>query len=96
LTPYRATPYRADPVQGQHTLPDEQRLALVELPRGRRRDWAAWVDRSQTAAEEAAIGDAISRSRPYGDDAWLGDFKKTLGWREPLPRGRPKKQRKSR
>jgi putative transposase len=39
---------------GQQALPGEQRLPLTELPHGRRRDWAAWVDRPQTAAEEAA------------------------------------------
>ena len=79
---------------GQHALPEEQRLALAELPRGRRRrDWVAWVDRPQTPAEEAAVRDAIRLNRPYGGDAWLEDFKKRLGWREPLQRGRPRKQR---
>ena len=53
-------------------------------------------DKPQTAAEEAAVRDAISLSRPYGDDAWLDDFKKKLGRREPLPRGWPRKQRKAR
>jgi len=81
---------------GQHALPDEQRLALTELPRGRRRDWAAWVDKPQSPAEEAAVRDAIAASHPYGDDPWLNNLKKTLGWREPLPRGRPRKQPKSR
>jgi hypothetical protein len=48
------------------------------------------------SAEEAAVRDAIAASHPYGDNPWLNNLKKTLGWREPLPRGRPRKQPKSR
>jgi len=48
----------------------------------------AWVDRPQTAAEEAAMLRCIRQGRPLGDERWLKTMEKTLGWRDPLPRGR--------
>jgi putative transposase len=79
---------------GQVRLPVEQQLALTELPQGRRRGWAQWLDRPQTAAEEAALKNCIAVGRPYGSDKWIERYKQTLGWREPLKRGRPKKRAK--
>ena len=79
---------------GQAQLPEELRIELSDLPVPRRRDWAAWVDRPQTAEEEAAVLRCITQNRPYGTDKWLTMLKKKLGWREPLKTGRPRKVRK--
>ncbi|HEY8751763.1 MAG TPA: transposase [Tepidisphaeraceae bacterium] len=74
---------------GQSRLPADQQIALTALPRGKRRDWVQWVDQPQTAKEETALKNCIALGRPYGSDKWLDHFKSTLGWREPLKRGRP-------
>jgi putative transposase len=79
---------------GQDQLPAELRVALAESPIPRRRDWLKWVDRPQTPAEERAVQRCVKENRPYGDEAWMARLKRKLGWREPLPRGRPRKRRK--
>ena len=63
------------------------------LPRFRA-GWRGWVDRPQTPAEEKSLRRCLNESRSYGDDQWLILMKKKLGWREPLKRGRPRKQGK--
>ena len=78
---------------GQGSLPAELRVALADLPIPRRRDWVQWVDRPQTAAEEAALAQCLRQSRPYGDDRWIKKMQSTLGWREPLKTGRPRKRK---
>ncbi len=74
---------------GQAKLGPALSIPLEDLPIKRRSDWVQWVDRPQTAAEEAALLKCIRENRPYGSDEWLAKMKKDLGWREPLPRGRP-------
>ena len=60
-------------------------------PVGRREDWAAWVNRPQTAAEESAMSTCIRRGRPYGSDAWVGRTAAALKLQSTLrPRGRPR------
>jgi putative transposase len=76
---------------GQNGLAEELRVELTDFPARRRADWAAWVDQPQTAAEEASIKRCILESRPYGDPQWMERMRKTLRWREPLKRGRPRK-----
>jgi putative transposase len=57
-----------------------------------RRDWTAWVNRAETAAELDALRTSVNRGRPFGDPRWQQktaaklDLKQTL--RDP---GRPKK-----
>jgi putative transposase len=75
---------------GQERLPADLRVSLTDF--AKRRDWAAWVDRPQTADEEAAIAKSILENRPFGDEQWVDSMKRTLGWREPLKPGRPRKQ----
>lgn len=79
---------------GQPQLDAELQVVLAEHSALAREDWGAWVDRPQTAAEEAAVLRCINESRPFGDGKWLEAMKKTLAWRDPLPRGRPRKKRR--
>ena len=52
--------------------------------------WTEYVNRPQSAAEEAAIGEAIRRGRPYGDADWQHAVATRLGIESSLrPRGRP-------
>jgi putative transposase len=82
---------------GQERLePSELRVPLSAWPIPRRRDWIEWVNRPQTAAEEAAIQRCIRQNRPYGSERWIGRTMTKLGWREPLPRGRPRKRKATR
>jgi len=74
---------------GQAGLPVERRIELTDLPVPRRKDWVAWVDQPQTAAEEQALSRCIKEGRPYGSPGWIENMKKTHGWREPQKRGRP-------
>jgi putative transposase len=63
-------------------------------PVPRPRDWTTWVNRPQTAAEEAALRQCIQRGRPLGTPDWTKrtavalDLSSTL-----MPRGRPKAKR---
>jgi putative transposase len=77
---------------GQHRLAAELRVPVSDWPIKRRGDWLTWVNHPQTAAEEQAIRQSIRQSRPYGSDAWIKKTMTTLGWREPLNRGRPRKK----
>jgi putative transposase len=79
---------------GQDDLPPELRVALTEFTGPRGKNWIDWVDRPQTAAEEQAVQDCIKKNRPFGSEKWLETTKRTLGWREPLRRGRPRKKRR--
>jgi putative transposase len=79
---------------GQDALAGELRLTLTRHPHLARPDWRAWVDRPQTAAEESALKRCIEQGRPFGDQRWLKKMEKTLGWREPRPRGRPRKAKR--
>jgi len=76
---------------GQQSLAPEQQVELTPLPFARRKDWVQWVDRPQTAVEEAALRRCVNESRPFGERQWLETVQKQLGWREPLKRGRPRK-----
>ena len=78
---------------GQASLPVALRVDLAELPIARRGDWRHWVDQPQTAAEEEALNRCVRQSRPFGDERWLKRMHTTLGWREPLKIGRPKKRK---
>lgn len=80
---------------GQAELPANLRLTLERHPHHARPDWPASVDRLQTAAEEAALQRCIEQGRPFGDERWLKRMERTLGRREPLPRGRPRKAKRS-
>lgn len=79
---------------GQEGLPPELRVPLTEFARLRGRDWIDWVDRPQTTAEEQAVRDCVKQNRPFGGVRWLETTRRKLGWREPLPRGRPRKKRR--
>jgi putative transposase len=76
---------------GQQALAADLQVELSPLPIVRRKDWAQWVDRPQTPAEEESLQRCIRQNRPYGDLAWMRRMHKRLGWREPLKIGRPRK-----
>jgi putative transposase len=66
-------------------------LPLDGWPVAPRRDWAHWVDRPQTAAEEEALAECIRRGRPFGEESWQRRTAKKLGLESTLrPRGRPR------
>ncbi|MGD0463222.1 MAG: transposase [Tepidisphaeraceae bacterium] len=79
---------------GQDRLPAELRVSLSEFAGLRGNGWIEWVDRPQTAEEEQAVQDCIKKDRPFGSEKWLETMRRTLGWREPLRRGRPRKKRR--
>jgi putative transposase len=64
-------------------------LPQARWPVDVRSDWPRWVDRPQTAAEEAALRESVKRGRPFGDDGWTKRTTKKLGLESTLrPRGR--------
>jgi len=79
---------------GQEGLATDLRVELAEFANLRGKNWLEWVDRPQTATEEAAVVRCMKQSRPLGSQNWVERFKRDLGWREPLKRGRPKTRRK--
>ena len=78
---------------GQDVLAAELQVQLTDLPTPRRKDWVQWVDRPQTPAEESALRRCLKESRPFGDEAWVKKIRDSLGWREPLKIGRPRKKK---
>lgn len=80
---------------GQSALALDLQAPLADLPIPRRKDWRQWVDRPQSKTEEDALRRCIDQNRPFGDDRWLNKMRKTLGWREPLKIGRPRKEKES-
>ena len=76
---------------GHHALARDQQVELTDLPGGRRDRLASWVDRPQTAAEEAAMSQCLKQNRPFGSDQWVSRMREKLGWREPMKIGRPRK-----
>jgi len=64
---------------------------LSAWPVDRPRDWAAWVNRPQTASELEALRVSVQRGRPFGDERWVRRMAKRFGMESTLrPRGRPK------
>ena len=52
-------------------------------------DWAAWVQRAETAAELEALRLSVTRGRPYGEPRWQKRTANRLGLESTLrPRGR--------
>jgi putative transposase len=57
----------------------------VDVPR----DWIAWTNRAQTAAELEAVRESVKRGRPFGDERWQERTAKKLALESTLrPRGR--------
>lgn len=78
--------------QHQQPAPAEWLLLPGKWPVDRRRDWAAWVNRPQTAKEEAAIRLCVNRGRPFGEDKWVSKTAAKLDLESTLrDRGRPRK-----
>jgi putative transposase len=69
---------------------DVPRIPIAAWPVPRRRDWTDWVNRPQTAAEEAGMRRALSHDRPFGSKAWTAKTEKALGLGPLRGRGRPK------
>jgi len=78
---------------GQHALKADLQVPLSDPPRKRRADWVDWVNRPQTPAEEEAVRRSIGEGRPLGSERWMRRTMAALGWREPQPRGRPRKEK---
>jgi putative transposase len=79
---------------GQGGLATELQVPLTGLPIPRRKDWVQWVDEPQTATEEAALRRCLEQGRPYGEETWVKKIQRSLGWREPMKVGRPRKKKK--
>ena len=78
---------------GQSMFPPDPHVPLIplaELPLPRRRDWVEWVNRPQTAKEEAALLRSLTHDRPFGSEAWSKRTEARLGIGPLRPRGRPK------
>jgi putative transposase len=74
----------------------EQKDILAEWPVDLPVKWLEWVNRPQTAAEEADMRTSIDRGRPFGEPRWQQATAKRLGliscFRKP---GRPKRVTRS-
>ena len=67
-------------------------IPLTPLPIERPRDWLARINRPQTAAEEMSIRKSIATGRPLGDERWRAIQSPRMGYVEPKPSGRPRKE----
>lgn len=66
-------------------------MPWADCPVKRPARWVEWVNRPQTADEEAAIAESIRRGRPYGSPGWRDAVAVRLGLESSLrPRGRPR------
>ncbi len=66
-------------------------LELKQWPVDVPRDWRAWVNRAETAAELEALRKSVKRSSPYGAVTWQRRTAGRLGLESTLrPRGRPR------
>ena len=79
---------------GQGALEPALRVPICDGPVDRPTNWIGLVNRPQTAAEEEALRKSIAEARPFGSERWMKQTMRRLGWREPLKRGRPRKQGK--
>ena len=70
----------------------EGRPALADPPAARPRDWAAWVNRAETAAEVDALRRSVLRGAPFGEEGWQRRTAEHLRLQSSLrARGRPAK-----
>jgi putative transposase len=65
-------------------------IPISRWPVPRRKDWIDWVNRPQTAREEAALRRSVTFSRPYGSSDWTAKMERKLDLGPLRPRGRPK------
>ena len=64
-------------------------LPLSRWPVATPRDWTAWVDRAEPAAELEALRNSLKRGCPYGQAKWQSSMAEKLGLQSTLrPRGR--------
>ena len=79
-------------VQTGRTIPPRPwLLSAPDWPVARPTDWADWVDRPQTAAEEEAVRRCLRRGRPFGGESWTARTAGRLGLESTMrPRGRPR------
>jgi putative transposase len=72
----------------------EQMAWLSDWPAPRPRDWLSLVDEPQTEAELEAIRRSVTRSQPYGSEAWVWKTARDLGLESTLrARGRPRESK---
>lgn len=68
------------------------RVHLHAWPVEKPKSYVRWVNRPQTEAEEAAVGESITRGRPFGSASWQAQTAAKLNLEFTLrQRGRPKK-----
>lgn len=78
--------------QNRQSEPAAWLRRATEWPVDRRRDWTAWVNRPQSAKEEAAVRLSVIRGRPFGEQDWVARMAAKLGLDSTLrERGRPRK-----
>jgi putative transposase len=66
--------------------------ALAATPATRRRRWSAFLHRTPSDAELAALRRSSQTGLPYGDPAWVDHLSQQLGLDLTIrPRGRPRK-----
>ena len=72
----------------------EKMAWLSDWPAPRPRDWLSLVDEPQTEAELEAIRRSVTRSQPYGSEAWVWKTARDLGLESTLrARGRPRESK---
>jgi putative transposase len=68
-------------------------ITLAPSPVPLPRDWSAYVNEPQTAAELEKVRTAIARQAPIGNETWQQDIARAFGLEQTLaPRGRPRKK----
>ena len=75
---------------------DVPRIEIAPWPVPRRADWVDWVNAAQTPAEEAAVRRSIQFSRPLGSPTWVAKMETRLRLPPLRPRGRPRKDARTR
>jgi putative transposase len=69
------------------------RQLLADWPVPLPEDWTGRVNRAETAAELAAVREAVVRDRPFGGESWTEKTVRRLGLEHTVrARGRPRKQ----
>lgn len=66
-------------------------IPVARGPVARRRDWADWVTRAQTPAEETALQRSLKHDRPFGSAVWVARTEERLKISPLRGRGRPRK-----
>jgi putative transposase len=91
----RAEDWRWSSMHVREHGPKELRELLTDWPVERPRNWTAYVNEPLSPRELLQVETSLERSRPFGDDKWVGRTVASLGLEHTVRReGRPAKAEK--